>query len=215
MVRRKLAIDEALWNRFVCAVKRKNKGKKWGKISEKINELIKNELEYGELQFYDVQHKEYKENQDILEELTTADVEKEDPTINFLKAFDNHHLIYPRFKLDIGVIQNVVKEITGKKTNYTWRKYSKILKNNNRMVQVKGMPAYYIKLSNFKYKENKSDDVFKDAAKWMIENSLERHIGSKEVIDKLHCKKNEAKHILNLIIEKIKTENIEEGHEVI
>lgn len=202
MVGKLLLFDEDLYQRLKAALKMKNNGKIKGLISEKINSLIKQELEHGELQFYDKEHKNYKENKAIIDEITAADVENEDHEIKFLKGFDNHSDVYPLMKLPVIFLKSVIKDIVGKDTDYMWRKYSKILKSNHRIKQIEGTQYYNILIQNFKYKEGRAEDAFEDAAIFVHKCFEGCQITVKDVTDSLMCNEKTAIMIVEIMTNK-------------
>ncbi|MCZ3367079.1 MULTISPECIES: hypothetical protein [Methanobacterium] len=136
-------IDENVKNQFTNAVKNHYGGIKWRVLRQETQNALTYYVEVGPL------------SEDLyIENETTGDVEKIKLTIPaFLKNFDNQN-VYLFDKIDTEYLKNVVAKITGKDSEYNWRKWSKIIKQSGRIKQMKGTRHYRINRKRFKFISN-------------------------------------------------------------
>lgn len=139
-------IDESVKKRFVNAVKEHHEGKKWGVLKEELENALLFYVEMGPLS-----------EEPVVEDLTTGDVEKIKLTIpKFLQLFDNIQIrnnppVYGLERIAASELKEIITEITGKTSDYNWRKWSKILKESGRIKQLKGTMDYLVIRNNFNF----------------------------------------------------------------
>lgn len=139
-------IDASVKKRFVNAVKEQHDGKKWGVLKEEVENALLFYMEVGPLS-----------EEHLIEDPTTGDVEKIKLTIpEFFKRFDNIQVrgnppVYYMNRMAASELKEIVREITGNRSDHNWRKWSKILKESGRIKQLNGTPDYRIIRENFNF----------------------------------------------------------------
>lgn len=143
-------LDPVIKERFKNAVFNCH-GRVWGKLSEEIDKAFLFYLEKGPLQYYDKENPEFESNAKILDEISSADVDKRNMSIDeFFKIFDNEH-IYVYDKIEADYFKGIVFKITEHESDPNWRHWSKIVRESGRLKWLRGTKFYQVNRYKFKY----------------------------------------------------------------
>lgn len=155
-------VSESTKQKFIAAVKKHHNGVKWRVLQQEAEKALLYYIEVGPLS------DEY-----LVEKDTTGDVEKVKLTTpEFFKIFDNEH-IYIYDKIDADYLKTIVAKITGNKSDYNWRKWSKIIRESGRLIQQKGTSNYLVIRDKFVHIEPDLKESYDTAIK---EKQLEYYI---------------------------------------
>lgn len=219
-------LDPVIKERFKNAVFNCH-GRVWGKLSEEIDKAFLFYLEKGPLQYYDKENSEFESNAKILDEISSADVDKRNmPIDEFFKIFDNEH-IYVYDKIEADYFKGIVFKITEHESDPNWRHWSKIVRESGRLKWLRGTKFYQVNRLQFKFidndlkasydlaikerelgyykvQENHASRVYKKLAPGKI-------ISLKEICKVGGIPENEGKKVINQLLSEFKLQHVSMG----